>query len=168
MYQPRQITPDLGGIPMGNYAPEMSRIPAMDLMRVPPGAVIYTAASSAPDGWLKCNGAAVSRTSYELLFAVIGTTYGAGDGATTFNLPELRGEFIRSLDDGRGVDAARALGSAQADELKSHLHTIPISTSTNYGYSGAGGVGGGTTNTGNTGGTETRPRNVALLACIKY
>jgi microcystin-dependent protein len=51
-------------------------------------------------GWLKCNGAAVSRSTYAVLFAAIGTLYGAGDGTTTFNLPDYRGEFLRGLDDG--------------------------------------------------------------------
>ena len=62
---------------------------------VPTGTVAYIAASSAPGGWLKCNGAAVSRTTYAALFAAIGTTFGAGDGSTTFKLPDLRGEFVR-------------------------------------------------------------------------
>lgn len=58
---------------------------------VPPGAVIPYAGSSAPDGWLLCDGRTVSRTTYAALFAVIGTTYGAGDGNTTFALPNLQG-----------------------------------------------------------------------------
>lgn len=66
-----------------------------------------------PAGWLIENGAALSRTTYATLFAVIGVTYGAGDGATTFNLPDRRGEFDRGLDLGRGVDPGRVLGSAQ-------------------------------------------------------
>ena len=68
------------------------------------GTVAFFARSSAPTGWLKCNGAAVSRTDYEDLFDSIGTTYGSGDGSTTFNLPDLRGEFLRCWDDGRGID----------------------------------------------------------------
>ena len=56
----------------------------------------YGGASSAiPQGWLYCNGAAVSRTTYAELFAVIGTSFGTGDGSTTFNIPDLRGEFLR-------------------------------------------------------------------------
>lgn len=81
--------------------------------QVEPGVIGYTAASAPPPGWLKRNGAAVSRTVYAPLFEVIGTTYGAGDGATTFNLPEGRGEFDRGWDDGRGVDVGRVRGSAQ-------------------------------------------------------
>ena len=80
----------------------------------PVGSVYTFAGATVPTGWLKCNGALLSRTTYAALFAVIGTTYGAGDGSTTFALPDLRGEFVRGVDDGRGVDAGRTLGSAQA------------------------------------------------------
>ena len=80
----------------------------------PVGSVYTFAGTAVPVGWLKCNGALLSRTTYASLFAVIGTTYGAGDGSTTFALPDLRGEFVRGADDGRGVDAGRVLGSAQA------------------------------------------------------
>lgn len=135
---------------------------------IPVGTTILFPGTSAPTGFLKENGAAISRTTYAALFAVIGTTYGAGDGSTTFNLPDSRGEFFRCLDDGRGVDVGRVLGSAQTDDLKSHTHT------TGSTFTGSGSVGaysGATTYstvTGATGGTETRPRNVVRLACIKY
>ncbi|WP_346984382.1 phage tail protein [Chryseobacterium sp. POE27] len=79
----------------------------------PAGTVSYTAASTVPAGYLECNGTAISRTTYATLFAAIGTTYGAGDGSTTFNLPDLRGEFVRGWDHGRGVDVSRSLGSSQ-------------------------------------------------------
>lgn len=59
-------------------------------------------------------GASMRRAAYASLFAAIGTTYGAGDGATTFALPDLRGEFVRGFDDGRGVDVGRSFGSSQA------------------------------------------------------
>ncbi len=81
------------------------------------GEVAAWPAAAIPSGWLECDGAAVSRTTYASLFAAIGTTFGVGDGSTTFNLPDLRGEFIRGLDNGRGVDAARALGSAQTGQV---------------------------------------------------
>ena len=100
---------------------------ASDLLgMVPSGTVLYFAGRTAPAGWLKANGAAVSRTAYAALFAAIGTTYGAGDGRTTFNLPDLRGEFIRGWDDGRGVDAGRVFGSAQAHALQSHQHGLSM------------------------------------------
>ena len=151
----------------------------------PPGMVAYFARNTAPSGWLKANGAAVSRTTYAALFAAIGTTYGAGDGSTTFNLPDLRAEFIRGWDDGRGVDSGRAFGSAQADAMQGHGHENTSfragSTGGTGEYLGANNVPGGETRTGRittpvsdgTNGTprtasETRPRNIALLACIKY
>jgi microcystin-dependent protein len=136
---------------------------------VPSGAVFHFAASTAPVGYLAANGSAVSRTTYAALFAVIGTTFGVGDGASTFNLPDLRGEFIRGWDDARGVDIDRVFGSAQADEFKAHTHTQIY-----YRGGETDSFGGSrdadslqTTNTGSTGGNETRPRNIALLACIK-
>lgn len=79
------------------------------------GSIAIFPFAAVPDTYLICNGQAVSRTTYASLFAKIGTTYGVGNGTTTFNLPDLRGEFIRGWDNGRGVDAARVLGSAQAD-----------------------------------------------------
>ena len=100
---------------------------ASDLLgMVPSGAVLYFAGRTAPAGWLKANGAAVSRTAYAALFAAIGTTYGAGDGRSTFNLPDLRGEFLRGWDDGRGVDTGRVFGSAQAHALQSHQHGLAV------------------------------------------
>ena len=81
------------------------------------------AMATPPDGWLRANGALVSRTVYAALFAKIGTTYGAGDGVNTFNLPNPRGRFLRFLDDGRGVDAGRPLGSEQDGAIQSHTHT---------------------------------------------
>jgi microcystin-dependent protein len=138
---------------------------------VPSGAVAHFAMDTAPTGWLKANGAAVSRSTYAILFSAIGTTFGVGDGSTTFNLPDLRGEFPRGWDDGRGIDSGRAFGSAQADELKSHTHTFTYALSNNTVVTnvGSGATSSLTTKTTNaTGGTETRPRNIALLACIKF
>jgi microcystin-dependent protein len=134
----------------------------------PAGAVMAFAMNAAPDGWLKCNGAAISRTTYAKLYLAIGTTFGAGDGSTTFNLPDLRGEFVRGWDDARGVDASRGFGSAQADMFKSHTHDIPAGTSTFQTAAGSVWVNGSAKQTGATGGSETRPRNIALLYCIKY
>lgn len=81
------------------------------------GAVIFAARATAPAGYLKANGAAVSRTAYAALFAAIGTTFGAGDGSSTFNLPDLRGQFMRGHDDGRGIDSGRSFGSNQDASL---------------------------------------------------
>ena len=220
-----------GGIQIGGTGAGNSVVVASDLGPVsdaateaaPPGVISYTAASSAPTGWLKANGAAVSRATYAALFAAIGDYYGPGDGSTTFNVPDLRGYHIRSLDDGRGVDSGRVRGSIQADQNKSHdhggatggqsadhthsgttyavppyhAHGVPYGVSTVG--SGAGGfvrstsaspsgyissewaspdhfhgfVTNGTSNNHThtisaEGGTETRVKNVALLAIIKY
>ena len=153
---------------------------------IPPGTVVHLAMAAAPTGYLKANGAAVSRATYAALFAAIGTTFGAGDGSTTFNVPELRGEFLRGLDDGRGVDTSRALGSAQSDEFASHDHIggVPYSSDLGSGVAFGAAINAGPNVrssqygapsmvndyplTSDTGGTETRPRNIALLACIKF
>jgi phage-related tail fiber protein len=142
-------------------------IATVEAASLPAGSVIWFAANAAPTGYLKANGATVSRTTYAALFAAIGTTFGAGDGSTTFVLPELRGEFIRGWADGRAVDTGRAFGSAQTDDLKSHNHTFTGGTN---GPSNPGGFAGNGSafNTSSVGGTETRPRNIALLACIKF
>lgn len=133
------------------------------------GLIAFFAADTAPSGWLECDGSAVGRTDYADLFAHVGTDYGAGDGATTFNLPDLRGEFIRGWDHGRGVDAGRGFGSAQAQAVQSHQHSVAnaIVGFADTGGSGVAAIISGSTNTGATGGAETRPRNVAMLPCIK-
>ena len=90
---------------------------------VPSGAVFCIAVASVPSGYLECNGAAVSRTTYAALFAIIGTNYGTGNGSSTFNLPDLRGEFIRGFDNGRGVDSGRSVASSQSAQNQSHNHS---------------------------------------------
>lgn len=137
----------------------------------PAGQVAAFARATAPAGWIKANGAAIKRVDYNALFSAIGTTFGAGDGSSTFNLPDLRGEFIRGLDDGRGVNAGRALGSFESDMFKSHTHSMKHdNTGAMAGFDVADFYGDGSFNAGSTdstGGTETRPRNIALLYCIK-
>lgn len=136
------------------------------------GAVVYFATTVTPSGYIKANGAAVSRTTYANLFARVGEFWGSGNGSTTFNVPDLRGEFIRSWDDGRGIDSGRAFGSFQADEFKSHSHTLPVRDNNNTGDNYIEDADSTqlvrTANTGFTGGDETRPRNIALAAYIKY
>ena len=184
-----------GPITIGTTALTFARKDAGAAVGVPPGTVMHTAASTAPSGYLKANGAAISRTTYSALFAAIGTTYGVGDGSTTFKLPDLRGEFIRGFDDGRGVDSERTFGSAQAGTRFPSLYVYagtsstgtlvshPISSNDAYpneniaqnmdskvtGTSGAYMQ----TNLTPSGSSSliaftARPRNVALLACIKY
>lgn len=141
------------------------------------GNLIFTDATTAPNGTLKANGATVSRSTYARLFARIGTRYGVGDGSTTFQLPDWRGYFIRGLDDGRGVDSGRSIGTTQADDFKSHNHTRVISGVTaglitlgNASGPMDGGASGGPQigAMADTGGAETRPKNIALLACVTY
>jgi len=141
---------------------------------VPAGTVIYHAANTPPTDFIKANGAAVSRLTYSDLFTAIGTTFGVGDGSSTFNVPDLRGEFPRGWDDSRGVDSGRSFGSAQSDQMQSHSHTYSIHYSPGAGGVPLQGTGSVVTNraTSSVGGTsnssENRPRNIALLACIKY
>ena len=134
------------------------------------GTIITFPINSVPTGFLECNGALLSRTAYANLFAVIGTTYGAGDGSTTFAIPDLRGEFIRGWDNGRGIDSGRTIGSYQADAFKSHTHTSSAMESGNQRPVGGGSYESATAGftTGATGGNETRPRNIAMMYCIKY
>jgi len=153
----------------------------------PVGSVIMHAASTAPSGWLECDGSTVNRSTYPDLFNAIGSTFGAGDGSTTFGLPDLRGEFIRGWDNGRGVDSARSFGSNQEfaienitgefgiPEAAGSLPGTGVFDSTIYtsGVTGAG-------QSGETGrkyrfdastsvktSDETRPRNIALMYIIK-
>lgn len=162
---------------------------------VPTGGIIYIPAVNVPTGYLKANGAAVSRSTYAALFAAIGTSYGAGNGSTTFNIPDLRGEFLRGWDDGRGIDSGRNIGTSQGDAIRnitgkvqvandggSHYNQTkewvgafkaPIndyrydSTTTNRYTTGPFGVEFDASQVVPTA-SENRPRNVAMLACIKY
>lgn len=123
---------------------------------VPAGAVMYFALQTCPAGWLEANGAPLDQSTYPKLYVAVGA-----------NLPDLRGEFLRGWDHGRGVDSGRVLGSYQADETKAHTHglgvagaaagVVPVTTSS-----------GTNSATAANGGSETRPRNMALLVCIKY
>jgi len=149
----------------------------------PIGVVKAFVGSTAPSMYAVCNGAAVDRSAFSDLFAIIGTSFGNGDGSTTFNLPDLRGNFIRGWDigaandpdagsrtaSGTGGATGDNIGSAQDDEIKLHTHDIP--------YGGSGGVdyfqtdpasdGSQTWVSGGHGGNETRPKNVYLMYIIK-
>ena len=96
---------------------------------VPSGAVFCMAVATILSGYLECNGQTVNRTSYAALFAVIGTQYGAGNGSTTFEVPDLRGEFIRGFDNGKGTDSGRSIGTAQAAAFGQHQHSVDLTTS---------------------------------------
>ena len=176
----RKVISDAGLAPSGASVNQLSA--AIQLMisnaALPAGLIVCSATNAPPSGYLKANGALVSRTAYAALFAAIGTTHGAGDGISTFKLPDLRGEFIRGWDDGRLVDSGRVFGSAQADDFRSHYHLLSMWASTAAdGTGGPYAVGADTIGSlygdtygpiKNTGGAETRPRNIALLACIKF
>lgn len=99
-----------------------------------PGSMMMWPNNSIPAGWLKRNGAAISRTTYAALFAQLGTTYGPGDGSTTFNLPDDRGLFERGWDDARGIDTGRVLGSQQSGQNQSHTHTGTADSAGNHSH----------------------------------
>jgi microcystin-dependent protein len=144
---------------------------------VPPGTVMAYAGTTVPEGYLLCDGSSVSRTTYANLFASIGTTYGTGDGSTTFNLPDYRGLFLRGHHYGSANDpdyTSRILGTLQLDEFKSHNHLETFQ----FNNSGSGiGVwyqenrtedSRDTVNyTRNKGGAETRPINRSVVYLIK-
>lgn len=105
--------------------------------RTPVGNIIDHPVDTPPPGYLLCDGRAISRTQYAALYATIGTTYGSGDGSTTFNIPDRRGYFVRGVDGTAGRDPDKAtrthpktgsvvggaVGSVQGDINKSHSHT---------------------------------------------
>jgi microcystin-dependent protein len=162
---------------------------------VPSGAVEAFAMNTAPSGWLACNGAAISRSTYSALFTAIGTTFGTGDGSTTFNIPDVRGYFVRGVDNARGVDSGRTFGSNQGFAMQQHRHSHGTDGTSSGGYnangytdslgytngsgnqSGGGGYAHNTTSammpttaggTAVAGASENRPINIALLYCIKF
>ena len=158
---------------------------------VPAGSVFSFATTTVPTGYLECNGAAVSRSTYASLFSAISTTWGVGDGSSTFNLPDLRGQFVRGWDNSAGVDSGRSFASSQSDQNKAHNHSINDSghnhTAGNWGGNFGGSSGALTfrndasgTNSSiiqsattgisiqNDGGTEVRVKNYALMYVIKF
>ncbi|WP_273756851.1 phage tail protein [Bartonella sp. MM73XJBT] len=160
-----------------------------------PGFIGTFATEKVPSGWLLCDGKAYSRKAYASLFAVLGEIWGRGDGRTTFNVPDLRGMFLRGLDSGKNVDKGRRLGSKQEDSFEAHSHQgktdltgahthkvenfMPFGIeaykgNNSYYFNGSGRV--NTTLAGahehqiflkETGGEETRPVNMAVVYAIK-
>lgn len=137
----------------------------------PVGEIIIFPMVTLPTGFIPLEGGTFSRTSYADLFAFLGTDYGAGDGSTTFEVPDYRGVAVRGWDNGRGLDPSRMLGSYQADELKAHTHDY------DRGYSQAGSYQNNerfplhahaVTATSSTGGDETRMKNVSARFGIRY
>lgn len=136
------------------------------------GAIVGFAMNSAPEGWLVADGRAVSRITYARLFSRIGTIYGSGNGTTTFNLPDPRGEFPRYFGGTSGIDSGRVFGSKQSDQIKSHTHGVPMRRNGDTSISSINDVlksgVGYSIQSDAFGGDETRPRNITHLACIKY
>jgi microcystin-dependent protein len=144
---------------------------------IAPGTVISAPTTKAPrGGWLLCQGGNISRDYYARLFAAIGTAHGAGNGITTFGLPDYRAEFLRGNDNGRGIDTGRVLGSVQGQAIQGHNHAIARWKQTGFDSTGGPNLIGSdaegsldtSINTDITGGTETRPRNVSTNFWIKY
>ena len=166
------------GISLDNSTPGETTISAT-ADAIPAGCIqTYAGTGAIPSGWLECNGQVVNNTAYPALLAAIGLQYTAHqdpsysfNSATQFVIPDLRGEFIRGLDDRStgGVDpsAPRTQGSSQVDLFKSHYHSASR-IGTNGGNNAKFGSGYGTaSNTSAAGGAETRPRNIAFKMIIK-
>jgi len=149
----------------------------------PVGIINAWPTATAPTGWLECDGSAVSRTTYADLFAVIGEDYGNGNGSTTFNLPDFRGEFLRGWDNGAGNDPDSGsrtdrgdgttgdnVGTKQDYEVQSHTHPTNFGSDSggndNY-FTTVGVNNAGSSSTNASGGNETRPRNVYVMWIIK-
>ena len=146
-----------------------------NMSALPVGAMVPFPKGTVPAGFLEVDGSVQSAATYPDLAAYLGTTFNQGnEGAGNFRLPESRGEFLRGWDHGRGVDAGRVIGSWQADMLKSHVHTVNDSSGIGsvvdswlYGDLGNGVTDDADLRTNPTGGVETRPRNLAVIWCIK-
>lgn len=167
------------------YQQLLSAILHLTGQAVPAGTVVGSMRDVPPPGWFECNGGAVSRTTYAVLFAAIGVRFGSGDGSTTFNVPDLRGQFLRGWSHGNGIDpdvtlrsnrgdgaGGDVVGSRQWHELLSHKHEQLLDEregvvlGTNESVDRMGGntpVG----LTGAAGGSETRPMNVYTMWMIK-
>jgi len=163
---------------------------------VPAGTVSMFASVIEPDGWLICDGRLLDRSQYSDLFNAIGTQFGT-TSSTNFNLPDLRGEFVRGWDNGRGVDNNRPFGGSQLDQMQDHKHQAhtPAEKTFTYDFGTITSTGGITSQNGNPfrvslgdfnidnvnplsgplsesgsqyrAGSETRSRNVALNFIIK-
>ncbi len=165
-------------VPVANYAVKSG---------FPAGMIIAFAADSSkiPDGWLLCDGSAISRVTYAALLQTIGVTWGEGDKVNTFNLPDLRGQFLRgSTSDSRydpdlntrtpnGNGNKNAPGSMQGDAFKTHTHGFNQNIVSGVFPNGSGrdgyDINNGTPLTiTSVGGNETRPKNVYVNYIIKY
>ncbi|WP_208438413.1 phage tail protein [Bartonella vinsonii] len=112
----------LSGWQLLNPTPTQSQL-GLESNPYPSGFIGTFAMQALPYGWLVCDGSAYSRSLYSDLFAAIGTVWGSGDGYRTFNVPDLRGMFLRGFDDGRNIDTGRSFASVQEDLIQSHKHS---------------------------------------------
>ena len=150
---------------------------------MPVGSIISYGGINIPNGWLLCDGALVDRVQYQSLFLSVGTVWGAGDGTTTFNLPDLRGKFLRGVDGTADMDPDKTsrteinpggntgnnVGSYQGDTLKSHNHLYSKAYSSgDFTSIKVAGPAAATGSTEYTGGSETRPKNAYVYYIIKY
>lgn len=160
------------------------------------GSIALFAGTTAPTGWLKCDGTGgLLRSQYLDLWNFANSSnnivdettwnggrigsFSTGNGSTTFRIPDLRGEFVRALADGKAVDTGRVIGTAQADMIEDHTHNYYDYNWESSPSTPPGGTGGGAgtfayrhnwsrITIATTGNPETRPRNIALLYCIKF
>ena len=184
-----QLTALAGANITAGTVPSAALVAAVQQALCPPGTVVAYMGTTAPAGWLLCNGASVSRSTYASLYAVIGNASGSAD-ANSFNVPDFRGRFLRGWDNAIGRDPDRAsrtamatggnagdaIGSIQGDAFKNHSHTF-YDTYTNFSQTSASGGAGNTGATGTleqvdttfqTGGNETRPMNAYVNYIIKF
>lgn len=177
-----EIKVDGGWLPLSNqkllsvpYAENVAPIGTIEIFAGP--------STSVPFGYRVCDGTAIDRSKYPELYDVIKTSWGTGNGSTTFNIPDLRGVFIRGVSNGTGNDPDRSgrpsrnggnagdkVGSYQSDQLASHNHSYQSAATKDV--SGDGGRSPFAWNpanysTGYTGGNETRPKNVYVNYIIK-
>lgn len=142
---------------------------------IPSGTIFTFARSTAPSGYLICNGSNLEISIYPDLYDAIGFIYNSSPPAGSFTIPDLRGYFVRGFDSTGAIDPGRVFGSSQIDQFASHTH--PFQATNRQTIGDTDNVAGGnlpvtdyaTNNytTSSTGGNETRPKNIAMLICIK-
>lgn len=140
----------------------------------PPGTILWYASKTPPDGYLVCNGSVISRTDYADLFSVIGTTFGAGDGSTTFALPNLQAAFIRGAGSQDGYSAtfgekqeATAIGYGVRQNGSQAYYLYAISSDKGVATTNTNGINPDSTHSTNAS-NAVRPYNIALTPIIKF
>lgn len=178
----------MGSLSRGTKAELFSILPA--------GTVLPFAGATAPDGWAICDGSTVSRTEYSELYMAIGDAWGNGDGSTTFHLPDLRGRFLRGVDNPSGIpgeeagrdpdagsrtaanaggNSGNAVGSVQDHQNASHSHGLVTAYQSSIGANNSStpinrfavNSSRNDNSTGDSGGNESRPKNANVNYIIK-